>query len=299
VFEIMVWNPLKLDENAPLNKHFLFWWPVILFVGMGLYLSSPNWCLCLPRVEQYKAIMEFLAFPIFIASVAVPISVVISRFHSSKLAAKANELSEKNNAFNHYFDLKRHFKDYLDIELKKIRNNQSIKIIDTEKLFETIFPKNSWEKTNLTSSIEDVVESYCAWVESLDKNLMNIEIVNHTKKEFNEVARQIGISMLNRAFEKTPIQFNREFIKVAWEDSESPLIHGAEVLYKITLVTGVFAKLSPVQLQKQLTVRKYELFEQVFVPENETLDRFEQIFRVLVQDYGDSLSNADYNKKPH
>ena len=286
----MIWNPLRLDDAAPLNKHLLFWWPILLFVGMGLYLSSPIWCLCIPKAEGYGDIMNFLKFPIFIASISVPVSLVISRFHSSKLAAKSNMLAEKNISFNHYFDLKRHFKEYVNRELAAVDKHKSIEIVDIEKLFEAIFPNNSWERTDLTSSIDNVVGKFGEWVESIEPNLMNINISGEpTIAQYNQYARELGLSMLNTAFAKTPLQFNNQFVAIARGDNESPLIHGIELLYEITMISGQFSKLTPVELATRLTGIKNDIIEQVFVEEHEAMDRFEKMFAVLVQDYEDSL----------
>ena len=286
----MIWNPFRLDDGTPLNKHLLFWWPIILFVGIGLYLSSPIWCFCIPAVEDYKKTMELLGFPIFVASISIPVSLVISRFHGSKLAAKSNMLAEKNIAFNHYFDLKRHFKEYLDGELTSIDKHQSIEIVDIEKLFEAIFPNNSWERTDLTCSIDNVAKQLGEWIESIEANLFTIDICgNHTKEQYNDCARQLGLTILNGAFKKTPLQFNHQFVVIAWEDSESPLIHGIELLYQVVLVCGQFAKLSPVELKKQLTDKKNCILKKVFLEEHEAMDRFENMFLVLVQDYEKSF----------
>jgi|GEM_PF-2113224 len=286
----MIWNPLKLDDNAPLNKHLLFWWPILLFVGMGLYLSSPNWCFCIPKAEDYGDIMDFLKFPIFITSISIPVSLVISRFHSSKLAAKSNMLAEKNIAFNHYFDLKRHFREHVTRELVAIDKHKSIEIIDIDKLFEAIFPSNSWERTDLTNSIDNVVGKFGEWVESIEPNLMHTSIIGeYTIAEYNQHARELGLSSLNGAFKKTPLQFNNQFVVIAWGDSESPLIHGIELLYYITMISGQFAKLDPVELATRLTGKKYDIVDQVFVEEHKAMDSFEKMFAVLVQDYEDSL----------
>lgn len=285
----MIWNPLKLDDNAPLNKHLLFWWPIILFIGMGIYLSSPIWCFCIPKAESYGNIMEFLRFPIFIASISVPVSLVISRFHSSKLASKSNALNEKNIAFNHYFDLKRHFKEHVNRELVLLDKQKSIEIVDIDKLFEVIFPNNSWERTDLTSSIDNVVGKFGEWVESIEPNLMNIEISNATAAQYNKLARELGLLTLNGSFKKTPLQFNYQFVAIAWGDSESPLIHGIELLYNITIISAQFSKLPLAELTTRLTDRKNNIVEQVFVEENDAIDRFESMFSVLVKDYEDSL----------
>jgi hypothetical protein len=286
----MIWNPLKLDDNAPLNKHVLFWWPIMLFSGIGIYLSSPIWCFCIPKPESYGNIMDFLKLPIFIASISVPVSLVISRFHSSKLAAKSNFLTEKNIAFNHYFDLKRHFKEHLNRELVAIDKHKCVEIIDFDTLFETIFPNNSWERTDLTSSIDNVIEKFGKWVESIEPNLSNVEISGSTSTEkHDEVARELGIPLLNGAFKMAPLQFNCQFVAIAWSDNESPLIHGIELLYDITMISGQFAKLPSVELKTRLTDRMHNVIELTFVKENEGMVRFESMFSVLVKDYADSL----------
>jgi hypothetical protein len=285
----MIWNPLKLDENAPLNKHLLFWWPIILFVGIGVYLSSPIWCFCIPKENNYEDIMNFLKFPIFIAGIAVPVSLVISRFHSSKLAAKSNILTEKNMAFNHYFDLKRHFKEHINRELVVVDKHKSIEIVDVDKLFGTIFPNNSWERTDLTNSIDNIVGKFGEWVESIEPNLMNIKFSDNTTTQYNEAARELGLSLLNGSFKMTALQFNSQFVAIAWEDSESPLIHAIKLLYDITMISGQFAKLPPVELTTRLTDKMNNIVEQMFVKENDAIDGFESMFSVLVDDYADSL----------
>lgn len=283
----MIWNPLKLDDKTPLNKHMLFWWPIILFVGMGLYLSSPIWCFCIPKAENYADIMKFLGFPIFIASISVPVSLVISRFHSSKLAAKANRLTEKNISFNHYFDLKRHFKDYVNSEMVAIDKHKSIEVVDIERIFEAMFPKNSWERTDLTSSVGNVVRKFSEWVESIQRNLVKVDTRGSTTEQYKVLARELGLPLLNGSFKETPLQFNSKFVFVAWEDSESPLIHGIELLSEITIIAGQFARLNPIDLKQRLIDAKDVILEQMSVEKYEAMDRFEDIFKVLIQDCED------------
>ncbi|MBB1356049.1 hypothetical protein H5072_18735 [Pseudoalteromonas sp. SR45-5] len=235
--------------------------------------------------------MEFLRFPIFIASISVPVSLVISRFHSSKLASKSNALNEKNIAFNHYFDLKRHFKEHVNRELVLLDKQKSIEVVDIDKLFEVIFPNNSWERTDLTSSIDNVVGKFGEWVESIEPNLMNTEISNATAAQYNKLARELGLLTLNGSFKRTPLQFNYQFVAIAWGDSESPLIHGIELLYDITIISAQFSKLPLAELTTRLTDRKDNIVEQVFVEENDAMDRFESMFSVLVKDYEDSLKD--------
>ncbi len=235
--------------------------------------------------------MEFLRFPIFIAGISVPVSLVISRFHSSKLAAKSNVLTEKNIAFNHYFDLKRHFKEHVNREIVVIDKHKSIEIVDIEKLFETIFPNNSWERTDLTSSIDNVVEKFGEWIESIKPSITNIQISgDNTTTQYNELARELGLPTLNGSFGMTPLQFNYQFVAIAWGDNESPLIHGIELLYDITMISGQFAKLPSVELRTRLTDRKNNIVEQMFVKENDAINTLESMFSVLVKDYADSLT---------
>ena len=120
---------------------------------------------------------------------------------------------------------------------------------------------------------------------------MNTEISNATAAQYNKLARELGLLTLNGSFKRTPLQFNYQFVAIAWGDSESPLIHGIELLYDITIISAQFSKLPLAELTTRLTDRKDNIVEQVFVEENDAMDRFESMFSVLVKDYEDSLKD--------
>ncbi len=91
-------------------------------------------------------------------------------------------------------------------ELVAIDKHKCIEIVDFEKLFEAIFPNNSWERTDLTSSIDNVVEKFGSWVESIEPNLSNVEISGSTSTaQYYEVARELGIPLLNGAFKNDTV----------------------------------------------------------------------------------------------
>ncbi|KID57036.1 hypothetical protein JF50_14335 [Pseudoalteromonas luteoviolacea] len=234
--------------------------------------------------------MSFLKLPIFVASISVPVSLLISKFHSSKLAAKSNALTEKNIAFNHYFDLKRHFKEHINTELTTSDNYKSIEIVDIEKLFEAIFPHNSWDQTDLTPSIAALAIKFVEWIESIEKNLMCINIDGKVgTSQYDEVSRKLALAALNGAFKMTPLQFNQQFVSIAWADSESPLIHAIELLYDITMISGQFSKLPLAELAARLSEEKHTSTHQLFSKKSNAIDNFECMFSVLIKDYDDGL----------
>ena len=148
----------SIEPDRALHKHWAFWLPIVLFLGLALVLSSPAWCLCWPNIENYENILKQQSFPIFVASICIPVTVAINRFHSSAQQVKSNALNEENMAFNHYFDHRNHFYDYLNKVLLPEPERHYIKIINPLELYEIIFPLNSPNKTNMRAPNEDVIK---------------------------------------------------------------------------------------------------------------------------------------------
>ena len=62
------WHPFSIDDELPLHKHTVFWWPIVFFLGWALLLTKAFWCLCWPNPSDYEVLLNQLGFPVFIAS---------------------------------------------------------------------------------------------------------------------------------------------------------------------------------------------------------------------------------------
>jgi len=154
---------LKIKPDEPLHMHGIFWLPIIVFVTPALILSFPTWCLCWPEPYQYESILKAQGFPIFIASLAIPFTVAINRFHSSaqrafssKQSVESNRLTQQNMTFNHYFEHRNHFFSYVDKMLLSEPYRHCIKITEPDKLYAIIFPKNKIDHQDMSAPTDDV-----------------------------------------------------------------------------------------------------------------------------------------------
>ena len=142
------WRPFSIYDELPLHKHMVFWWPILFFVGWALLLTVPYWCFCWPSPTDYEALLKQLGFPIFVASLCLPISVAVGRFHASKQRAKANTLTVENNAFNNYFAHRNHFMEHIGNAGIPKEYEGFIEVYDSDKLYKTVFPQNSLSEQN-------------------------------------------------------------------------------------------------------------------------------------------------------
>tara|TARA_Y100000310_G_C20649046_1_gene798330 strand:- start:845 stop:1705 length:861 start_codon:yes stop_codon:yes gene_type:complete len=147
-FEI---NPFVVNEKLPLHRLGAFWYPIALFVIPALALAFPYFCWCWPAPSNYEALLKQLAFPTFVASLCLPFTVAVGRFHGSKQRAKANNLTEANNTFNHYYSHRQHFVDYLKTKESSLFND-IITLNDAYLLYSFIFVSNS--ETKVTFDID-------------------------------------------------------------------------------------------------------------------------------------------------
>jgi hypothetical protein len=143
-------HPLRIDEDKSLHMHLVFWFPILLFVSLGISLTIPFWCLCWPNPTDYDILLKQLGFPVFVASLALPITIAIGRFHGSKQRAKANKLNETNIAFNHYFDHKQYFNDYLQKTAIPELYRDLITVDNPEILYSLFFPNNQINRQDFT-----------------------------------------------------------------------------------------------------------------------------------------------------
>ncbi|MEM9103994.1 MAG: hypothetical protein AAGB12_16935 [Pseudomonadota bacterium] len=153
-----LFHPLKIDDEKPLHMHLVFWLPILIFVSLGIGLTIPFWCFCWPSPLDYDVLLKQLGFPVFIASIALPITVAIGRFHGSKQRARANKLNEINIAFNHYFDHRQYFFDYLDKTAIPEMYRGLITVEDPDIVYSLFFPHNKINRQDFTIK-KDVFEN--------------------------------------------------------------------------------------------------------------------------------------------
>jgi hypothetical protein len=197
-----------MNADKPLHHNFIFWLPIIIFVPLGLLLSFPMWCLCIPSVTDYNAILEALGLPIFIASLSLPFTIAIGRFHGSAQRAKANQLAEKNMAFNHYFDHRNHFFKFTsEMKLPKPFCN-FVTIEEPSKLYEIIFPMNKIDNQNMSAPKDVVTNAITAKITSIF-NFTNPLVVkvsedkdpfdgNDVFEFLNKIGAQFGLAFSER-----------------------------------------------------------------------------------------------------
>ncbi|OJF67567.1 hypothetical protein BK026_01470 [Alteromonas sp. V450] len=150
-------NPFVVDEKLPLHKLSAFWLPIIIFLTPAIALALPYFCLCWPETSNYDLLLKQLGFPTFIASLCLPLTVAVGRFHGSKQRAKANNLTESNNTFNHYYSHRQHFVDYLKTKESSLFND-IIVLNDAYLLYSFIFDKNSETEVTFNLNFNNVKE---------------------------------------------------------------------------------------------------------------------------------------------
>jgi hypothetical protein len=197
-----------MNADKPLHHNFVFWLPIIIFVPLGLLLSFPMWCLCIPSAENYKAILEALGLPVFVASLSLPFTIAIGRFHGSAQRAKANQLAEKNMAFNHYFDHRNHFFKFIsEMKLPKPFCD-FVTIEQPSNLYAIIFPLNKIDNQNMSAQKDVVTDAIAAKVLSIH-NFTNplVKKVSEGKDPFgpnevfeflNKIGAQFGLAFSER-----------------------------------------------------------------------------------------------------
>jgi hypothetical protein len=207
IYEIInkfIVKSISINPDKPLHEHFIFWLPILIFIPLALVLSFPFWCICWPVPSDYSAIVEFLKFPLFVASLAIPFTVVIGRFHGSAQRARTNRLAEQNMAFNHYFDHRKQFLEFIKGLSLPIPFNKFVTIEEPIKLYELIFPLNRLDNQDMSAPIEVVQDFIQSKVEQVYKitapMLMEVEKGNELFENssvfeyLNEIGSLFGLS---------------------------------------------------------------------------------------------------------
>lgn len=93
--------------------------------------------------------MKDAAYPIFVASLAIPFGVMIGRFHGSAQRKLANDLSNTGMSFNRFYDHRKHFYDFLRENYKPPqRVAQAVYVSKKATFYRFLFPANSPELNN-------------------------------------------------------------------------------------------------------------------------------------------------------
>ncbi|MDP4536186.1 hypothetical protein Q3O60_08305 [Alkalimonas collagenimarina] len=143
-FEHRAW---VIDPQLGLHQHAIFWVPVIFFVFLALILSLPLWCWCAPLSLDYEQIMKDATYPIFVASLAIPVGVMVGRFHGSAQRKLSNELSNSGMNFNRFYEHRKHFYDFITENYKP--SDQIVRMVYVAykaNLYRILFPKNTPER---------------------------------------------------------------------------------------------------------------------------------------------------------
>lgn len=195
---------VSINPDKPLHSHFLFWLPILIFIPLAIVLLFPAWCLCWPSPDKYSAIVEFLRLPTFVASLAIPFTVAIGRFHGSAQRAKSNQLTEKNMTFNHYFDHRGHFYQFLEKIKLPEPYNHFVTISEPSILYELTFPLNSLEKQDMSfdvlttygliaNKIKDISDLTRPMMQHVDDGAEPFEMIT-ANFYLNKIGKQFGLT---------------------------------------------------------------------------------------------------------
>lgn len=185
------WNPLSINEYLPLHKLSAFWLSIAIFVGPAIILAYPYFCLCWPEPSSYDELLKHLGFPTFIASLSLPLTVAIGRFHGSKQRASANMLTRNNNAFNHFYNHRQHFVDYLEGK-EKVLFNDIIKLDDAYLLYAFMFSENDESHVSFHLDLDKVTRELSVfYTGQLNAKRLNVYSTYNDTFQINEIIESV------------------------------------------------------------------------------------------------------------
>lgn len=169
-----------IDPNRTLQKHFVFWLPILIFVGWGLVLLFPllggRW----PQPSEYGLVLNQIQYPIFVMSIAIPLTVMVGRFHATSQRKVSNDLTKANQTFTHYYEHKRFFSEDLIARFDVEDSGYSVSNISNPSTFYKIaFPTNSRENMDYRHEVEPsallIVDRLTKAYRAADNRLLNFE----------------------------------------------------------------------------------------------------------------------------
>ncbi|MBQ4798262.1 hypothetical protein J8L73_03760 [Pseudoalteromonas sp. MMG006] len=149
-FDFSIYPKKSLHENV------IFWWATLTPLSLSLLLAV----LLIPElnfeisVKGYKYFLTAFSLPLGIASISIILGVMVGRFHSSKQSAisiSQNEsnflLARKNQTFQHYFEHRTQFENWIKLEGVKLSILDQSDAIDVNAmgLYDLLFSSNSIE----------------------------------------------------------------------------------------------------------------------------------------------------------
>lgn len=151
----MNWRWFSIDPRRTLQQQWVFWWPIILLIGAAFGFAVPKFYWGWPDGDVYELILHNMRLPFLVASLALPVSVAIGRFHGAAQRQLANQIAETNQSFNHYFEHKKFFTEDLFMRYAYASKEYPyFEIADPTKFYEIAFPHNSMRENNYQSDYE-------------------------------------------------------------------------------------------------------------------------------------------------
>jgi hypothetical protein len=203
-----VFNPIKIDELKPVHYLGAFWYPIIIFVGFGITLSFPMWCLCIPEVEAYSDIFSQLRLPVLVASFTVPITVAVSRMHGSKQKAANLALLSRSTDFSQYYEHRKYFFEFIDTLTEDFAATCNMKIDNKSKFYSFLYPANSNKKFDLSFDEKLIRAKFEIFKDDINTEvLIHFNANNLTEEEKFQIA-------LNRSSKYLGLSFTKSGLKV-------------------------------------------------------------------------------------
>ena len=111
-----IWKIFSLKSDDGLAKQALFWWsiftPAMYFMSFGL-ISWQGYDILISS-EGFKKFIEISTLPIALFSLAIPLGVVIARFHSTEQTARQITIAKHKNNLDAFYAHRKEFFAYFD-----------------------------------------------------------------------------------------------------------------------------------------------------------------------------------------
>lgn len=200
----------RIHEEKALHKNKSFWfaiffpmfWIGLIFLALTMELQNKG--LFNPRItsDALNGFVKFYAFPITLLTLPLTFAVMVNRFHSSKQKAKSNELVERNNESNNYFNHYKYFAEHCESVTKRFGNEKLN--VKPEFLYKILFPDSSIQSFNATVPpyiVDDILKVFDLNIDKLRTHLDLYE-TERVKNEYDEngVLVSNGLDYLKKEF---------------------------------------------------------------------------------------------------
>lgn len=176
----MNWRWFSIDPRRTLQQQWVFWWPIILLIGAAFGFAVPKFYWGWPDGDVYEQILHNMRLPFLVASLALPVSVAIGRFHGAAQRQLANQIAESNQSFTHYYEHKRFFSEDLIARFDLEDAGYSVSNISNPSTFYKIaFPTNSRENMDYRHEVGPsallIADRLTKAYRAADNRLLNFE----------------------------------------------------------------------------------------------------------------------------